>query len=153
MKSWQHRLHFDCRPVSLCILLALCISTKLWEIIPPSGTKLKWRLVHQKITTTHACRIRDCHTTAHLTFPSQPVWVWSDRRVTRSPGWCASPQCYSSVSSWQCARRWGCHLQNSTSVLSPGYKLQKKKHWWFTNTTCFLQFSFLLTSLEDMATI
>lgn len=63
-----------------------------------------------------------------LTFPFQPIWVWSNRHVTRSPGWFSSPRCCSSVSSWQCARRWGCHLQNSTSALLPGYKLFKQKH-------------------------
>lgn len=119
--------------------LSSCFSLYSSSSLPKTKTKKHLRLIIQsksiKITLNwtrfvnkEIQRICSCGKSLllNLTFPSQPVWVWSDTRAARSPGWCASPRCCSSVFSWRCATRWVCHLRNSSFALLPGYKLQIK---------------------------
>lgn len=122
MKSWQRRHRSDCHPVSLCILLALCrkrtiIQTKL----SPSH---HWHHNKKAQFSSGQREKNSASVQSSLTSLSRPVWVWLDRRAARSPGWCASPRCCSSASSWRCARRWGCRLRNSASALLQDCKLR-----------------------------
>lgn len=122
MKSCQRHLHFDCHLVSLCILLALC--NIQWFRRCYIISSLHWDHNKEQQLTRNSRKTNSLSVCGGLTSPSPPVWVWLDRRAARSPGWCASPRCCSSASSWRCARRWGCHLRNSASALLRDCKLQ-----------------------------
>ncbi len=107
-----------------CLDLLLLMSPPFWlssDCLTLSSSSLKHK---------HRCYSTDSvHRSAwpadvSVTSLSRPGWVWWDKRAARFLGWFVSLLCCSSVSSWQCEEHLGYHLQNSTAVPSPGYKLK-----------------------------